>query len=143
MSEAVSLSRRMFLGGASAAALLPAPLAAQAAGPNPLEFAAACRALSGFDTVPEALVTGAWEVMSREQRADVVDGRAGDDLKKSLLKRLYTGMATLPEGPPERFAYSEALMFAAVEESLNVPSYCGGVPGYWSEKPDDARTGPR
>lgn len=138
MTETPMLTRRLFLAGASAAALLPGGALAQSSAPTSVEFAAACRALSGFDAIPEALVAGAAKVFADADRTALIEGNASDEMKKSLLKTLYTGMHAPEEGEPERFAYPEALMYACVEDSLNVPSFCGGLPGYWAEKPADA-----
>ncbi|WP_292022325.1 sugar dehydrogenase complex small subunit [Maritimibacter sp. UBA3975] len=132
------LSRRLFLGGASAAALMPGAALAQSDGRKTLAFAATCRELAGFDTIPNALVAGAARAFPDEDRTALAEKTASPDLSKSLLKTLYTGMYSPEDGDPTRFAYAEALMYAAVEDSLNVPSYCGGVPGYWAEKPVSA-----
>ncbi|SFQ97015.1 sugar dehydrogenase complex small subunit [Poseidonocella sedimentorum] len=137
MSKA-RLSRRLFLTGASTAALLPGLPAAQIAAPPLTEFAAACRALSGFDGLPRVLLEGAATALDDGAKAAFAGGTAPEDLQQTLLKTLYTGMHSPEDGAPTRFVYSEALMYAAVEDSLNVPSYCGGVPGYWAAKPAGA-----
>lgn len=138
MADTPALSRRLFLGGASIAALAPGLAAAQSSPPHMVAFAAACRDLSGFDTVPNALLDGAARAFDALERSALIDGAAPAELKKRLLETLYTGMHSPKDGEPDRFAHAEALMYAAVEDSLNVPSYCGGVPGYWAEKPETA-----
>ena len=135
MSNAAALSRRSFLCGVSAAALSPTLGTAQTALPSMAEIAAMCRELSGFDPVPGSLLSGIVETMPQQDLTALVQASASEDTRKGLLKALYTGMHRPEDGAPERFAYSSALMFAAIEDSVNVPSYCGGVPGYWAEKP--------
>lgn len=136
--NSTALSRRLFLTGVSSAALWPGLTAAQATKPPLTDFADICRALSGFDTVPRSLMDGAAQFLDDQARSDLLDGTAPTAQEKALLTALYTGMHSPEDGAPQRFAYSEALMYAAVEDSLNVPSYCGGLPGYWSEKPQQA-----
>lgn len=132
-----TLNRRSFLGTVSAAAAL-APIAATAqSGPTAAEFAARLRELAGVEVLPRDLLTGIEGILDDMQRTALVDGsEAAGDLTKSVLKSLYTGMHRPQEGEPERFAYADALMFAAIEDTVNVPSYCGGVPGYWATKPE-------
>ena len=137
MTRTPTLTRRSVLGGVSAAALLPGWASAQASGPSVAAFAAKCRELTGFDPIPRALLTGVREIYSANDQAALVADQADDALHASLLKSLYTGMHRPEEGEPGRFAYSSALMYATVEDSLNVPSYCGGLPGFWAEKPAD------
>ncbi len=138
MKTAAILSRRSFLTGAATAALVPGLPAAQITAPPFAEFAAACRALSGFDALPRGLIEGAVGSLDAGARSALVGDSAPEDVQKRLLKTLYAGMHTPEDGEPSRFAYSQALMYAAVEDSLNVPSYCGGLPGYWAEKPFSA-----
>ncbi|WP_299784582.1 sugar dehydrogenase complex small subunit [uncultured Marivita sp.] len=137
MDNSTIFSRRSFLGGVSAAALLPGLAKAQ----TPLtfeSFAARARALSGFDAIPRALLSGARSALAdTEIDAFVSEDGSSDNADKTVLKALYTGMHAPAEGTPERFAYAQALMYATIEDAVNVPSYCGGLPGYWSEKPDN------
>lgn len=135
MTDHPILSRRLFLAGTSAAALVPVGTLAQTTGPSRPAFAAACRTLSGFDTIPDALLNGAMRALPARTREALATGTAEEDGQQALLGLLYTGMHAPKGAEPERHAYAEALMFAAVEDSLNVPSYCGGLPGYWAEKP--------
>lgn len=138
MTDARAFSRRAFMGGVSAAALIPTLGAAQTTPPPMPDIAAMCRELSGFDPVPRPLVSGITDLMPAQDITGLVDGTADDATRKALLKALYTGMHRPEDGAPQRFAYSSALMYAAIEDSVNVPSYCGGLPGYWAEKPADA-----
>lgn len=135
MSEITSFSRRGFLGGVSAAALLPGRAFAQT-GPDFETFAARVRDLSGFDTIPRALLSGASSILDQYRMAAFMsEDRASEEADKTILKALYTGRHTPEGGEMQRFAYSQALMYAAIEDTVNVPSYCGGMPGYWAEKP--------
>ena len=40
------------------------------------------------------------------------------------------------DGNGKRVAYPDALMYAAIEDWANVPSFCGGLPGYWALPPE-------
>ena len=135
MTRSPELSRRAVLSGVSAAALFPGIASAQQFGPSLPEFAAKCRELSGFDPIPRALLEGVQEIFSDEDRGALISGDADASLQKNILKSLYTGMHRPEDGEPNRFAYSSALMYAAVEDAINVPSYCGGLPGYWADPP--------
>jgi hypothetical protein len=135
MTDAPTLSRRLFLGAASSFALLPGMAIAQAGRTDFPAFAAACRSLSGFDALPRPLVAAVHGVYSAESKAALVEGSASDAAAKSLLKTLYTGVHTPAASVPQRLAYADALMYAAIEDSVNVPSFCGGAPGYWTQKP--------
>ena len=115
--------------------LTPTLAPAQTAPPSFAEFAARCRALAGFDVLPRALIDGLDTHLSPDDRAAVV-AQDGGDVDKQVLKALYTGVLGHGGEAPERIGYSDALMYAAVEETLNVPSYCGGVPAFWAEKPE-------
>lgn len=137
MIDNSAFSRRSFLSGVAASALVPSLGIAQTAMPPMPDIAAMCRELSGFDPVPGQLVSGVVNVLPAQDMTSLVKRSANDDTRKTLLKALYTGMHRPENGSPERFAYSPALMFAAIEDTVNVPSYCGGVPGYWAEKPAD------
>ncbi|WP_299046336.1 sugar dehydrogenase complex small subunit [uncultured Tateyamaria sp.] len=135
MVDPYPTSRRSFLAGVSAAALIPGQAWAQAA-PTFEDFAARARALSGFDPVPRSLLTGARGVLDDMQATAFAEGHgAADAVTKTVLRALYTGRHMPRDGDMERFAYADALMYAAIEDSVNVPSYCGGVPAYWAEKP--------
>ncbi|MFP7673946.1 sugar dehydrogenase complex small subunit [Marivita sp. S0852] len=138
MDKRIQVTRRSFMAGVSMTALMPATGLAQTGIPFE-NFAARARAISGFDVVPRNLMVGArTQLDTMQQRAFVAGRTAARDVDKTVLKALYTGMHR-PEGqPPERFAYAQALMYAAIEDTVNVPSYCGGVPGYWAEKPESA-----
>lgn len=130
-----TLTRRGFLGSASAAALIPATAGAQS-GPAFEAFAARCRALSGFDPLPRELVAGALGVLDDMEATAFAEGHAAArDIEKTVLKALYTGAHAPERGEPVRFAYSGALMYAAIEDTVNVPSFCGGLPGFWAEPP--------
>jgi hypothetical protein len=134
-------SRRRFIGSVSALALAPmaSALSAQEAPPSFAEFAEMCRSLAGFDVLPRPLARAAAGVLSDMQKRALVDGsEAAEDLRRDLLKMLYTGVHSPEQGEMNRLAYAEALMYAVIEDSVNVPSYCGGVPGYWAEKPESA-----
>ena len=132
------LTRRGFLGSASAAALMPASARAQS-GPAFEAFAARCRALSGFDPLPRALIQGVLGVLDDTAATAFTEGHAAArDVERTVLKALYTGVHGPGRGAPRRLAYAEALMYAAIEDTVNVPSYCGGRPGYWAEKPQVA-----
>ena len=133
MTRSPHLSRRSVLCGVSTAALLPGIASAQEFGPSLPAFAAKCRELSGFDPIPRPLLEGVQEIFSEEDQTALIGDAADASLQKDILKSLYTGMHRPEEGEPNRFAYSSALMYAAVEDAINVPSYCGGLPGYWAE----------
>lgn len=128
-------TRRGFLAGVSATALLPLPARGQTP-PRFVDFAARCREVSGFDPIARPLLRGAAGILDESAQTAFVEGHsAAGDVQKDVLKALYTGMHRPRNGDPERFAYAEALMYAAIEDTVNVPSYCGGLPGYWAEKP--------
>ncbi|MBV0911198.1 hypothetical protein [Anianabacter salinae] len=40
------------------------------------------------------------------------------------------------EDPPERIGFSSAVMWSVIEETNNVISYCGGIPGFWADPPE-------
>lgn len=138
MNDQPRPGRRSFLTGVCATALLPAPLRAR----SPLTFeafAAQARRLTGFDTVPRSLLDGVRTHMAASQiEAFAQTPNNNAEATSAVLKAMYTGMYDPRKGGPVRFAYAQALMYAAVEDSLNVPSYCGGMPAYWTEKPANA-----
>lgn len=115
-----ALDRRAALAGLAALLAAPRATAAEDA------FAARCRALSGFDPIPRALLEPLRAALGED---------AGDD---ALIEALFTGVIPgLETGDgPERVAYPQALLWAAVEDWVNVPSFCGGLPGYWAEPPE-------
>ena len=142
---------------------MPGSGLAQTGVPGFARFAAHCRALSGFDTIArpllrdvggmlidpdrDALISGSStardvrETTAREVReitAREVRETTAREVQKTVLKALYTGRYTGRDGTQRRLGYSDALMYAAIEETVNVPGYCGGVPGYWAEKPAGA-----
>jgi len=132
------LTRRAVLGGVCASALLPDAALAQSVPPSFAEFAARMRELSGFDTLPRTLLHETRNLLDQRQTRAVLGGQSDTaEIEKTVLKALYTGMHRPDDSGPERFAYSDALMYAAIEDSVNVPSYCGGLPGYWQEKPQE------
>ena len=128
-------TRRDVLASVSAAALFPMRALGQGA-PRVVDFAERCRELSGFDPVPRSLVEGALRLLDDTEATAFVAGHdAAAEVEKTVLKALYTGMHDPGDGEPERFAYAEALMYAAIEDTVNVPSYCGGMPGFWADPP--------
>lgn len=86
-------------------------------------FAARCRALSGFAVLPRGLLAA----------VRAAPGPDADD--RTLLHALYTGAFEGEDGM-RRVAYADALMFAATETAVNTPSFCGGVPQFWTEPPE-------
>jgi len=130
-------TRRSFLAGASALACWPVMGNAQQA-PRFVEFAARARALTGFDAIPREVLFGVQANLSaREMQAFTDQSQTGSDDTKAVLKTLYTGITQPQEDTaPERITYARALMYGAIEDSVNVPSYCGGAPGYWAQKPN-------
>jgi len=139
------LSRRAVLAG-GAAALAPLPAAAQQAGlparpeVGEVAFAARMRALAGFDPLPQPLVAGLYEAAREtgELAAMVEETGRPNAAQARALKALYHGIWTGPgdEAEPRRIAFADALQWAAVEETNNVVSYCGGVPGFWADPPE-------
>ena len=134
---------------------MPGSGLAQTGVPGFARFAAHCRALSGFDTIArpllrdvggmlidpdrDALISGSSTARDvRETTAREVRETTAREVQKTVLKALYTGRYTGRDGTQRRLGYSDALMYAAIEETVNVPGYCGGVPGYWAEKPAGA-----
>lgn len=135
MGKSTQATRRDFLAGVSSAALFATGGYAQSATTFE-DFAARARVLSGFDPVPRALLSGLRAVLSDRQEVGFLSGQgASSDIDKTLLRALYTGIYQPDTGSPTRISYAQALMYAAIEDAVNVPSYCGGLPGYWSEKP--------
>lgn len=146
------LTRRFVLAG-GAAALAPLPAAAQ--GPalqgaatkgamlGEVAFAARMRALSGFDPLPQPLIVALYAAMRADGRLGALPGEAAQsgsgeaaETEKRALKALYSGIWPGGEGaPPRRLSFAGALQWAAIEETNNVISYCGGLPGFWAEPP--------
>lgn len=119
----------------SAAALMPSAGFAEN-DPSFEDFAAEARASSGFDAIPRDMLGQLYRLLGAQQRRNFVQNRtASDEERKMVLKALFTGQYQAGEDAPERIAYAQALMFAAIEDNVNVPSYCGGMPGFWAEKP--------
>ncbi|ROU03776.1 sugar dehydrogenase complex small subunit [Histidinibacterium lentulum] len=143
MTEA-RLSRRSLLAGGLALSALAtaAPLRAQVArveGPSFVDLAARLRELTGFDPLPRDLLSAFAEASGEDGvfRAGIMeDGDAA--AQRRAIKALYHGILAPEgdEGEPVRLGYASALQWAAIEETNNVPSWCGGVPGYWSEPPE-------
>lgn len=136
--DSTPLTRRAILGGVCASALLPGVALTQTTPPTFAEFTARMRALSGFDALPRMLLQETRNLLDQRQARTVIDGQSdATEVEKTVLKALYTGMHRPEEGSPQRFAYADALMYAAIEDTVNVPSYCGGLPAYWAEKPQE------
>jgi hypothetical protein len=138
-------SRRSVLaGGLAVSALVTAgPLRAQVArveAPRFVDLAARLRELTGFDPLPRDLAAAFAEAASDDDDgtflAGVMDGDAA--ARTRAIKALYHGILAPggDEGAPVRLGYGSALQWAAIEETNTVPSWCGGVPGYWAEPPD-------
>jgi hypothetical protein len=104
-------------------------------------FDARMRALAGFDPLPRDLVSGLYAAAREtgELEAMMADENRPNDSQARALKALYHGIWTGPDeqAEPRRLAFAEALQWAAIEETNNVISYCGGVPGFWAEPPRD------
>lgn len=141
------LDRRRFLTGAVAGAAMPGALSAlAAAGPAAAQtspailFGALCRELTGFDALPRGLMADLLERLSDDEIVLATRRSAADlpqDLRTRILRTLFLGVYSGPgeDAEDERLVYAQALMFACVEDRLNVPSYCGGMPGYWRQTP--------
>jgi hypothetical protein len=139
--------RALALGGAG----LAAPSVARAQGvmqgmtfieeTGLVRFEQACRALSGFDPLPRPLVTGLFEALGPARAGAVAEGGAAldDETEARVVRALYTGVlpAETGKGAPRRIVYADALMHAATEGTLNVPTYCGGLPNFWQDPPED------
>ncbi|WP_349363581.1 MAG: sugar dehydrogenase complex small subunit [Roseitalea porphyridii] len=140
MSTIAPLTRRRFALLTTAAMLAPTAAARAQPFAEFERFAARLRELSGFDPLPRPLVAALADRMSElEKRAIIGRDALPDELRKRVLTALYTGVYT-PRGEDqgERIAYPDALMYATVEDTINVPSYCGGLPGFWAQKPETA-----
>ena len=142
-------SRRAVL-AAGAAALAPLPLAGQGAAPiggqaaatGKVAFAARMRALAGVDPLPRDLVAGLYDAMRQAGSLDAVmrgdGGAAAREAETRALEALYHGIwaGGGADGTPRRLSFTGALQWAVIEETNNVISYCGGVPGFWAQAPD-------
>ena len=130
-----ALDRRAFLLGGVAAAALPGVPAARMR--RDLAFAAKLRALTGFDPLPQPLVAGLTRAAAEAGLIDAVLEDSGA-AQKRLLRAAYSGIWEAPgeDGGPERLVFADALKWAAIAETNNVISWCGGVPGFWAEPPD-------
>lgn len=126
------LSRRDLL--ALSAAMMLAPGAASAQGTSPA-LMNRLAALSGFDPLPQDLLRGLVRALGNEAAA-LEREELPADLRDRVLRALYTGV--LPGDTDTRIGFSSALMWGAVEDTNNVISYCGGLPGYWAEPPEAA-----
>jgi hypothetical protein len=106
-----------------------------------VRFEEACRALTGFDPLPRPLLMGLFEALGPELAGAVAEGGGAldRDTEARVVRALYTGVlpAQSEEGAPRRIVYADALMHAAAEGTLNVPTYCGGLPNFWQEPPED------
>lgn len=129
-----ALTRRALLAISAASALFPAVAQAQNSTLSPSAMARLAD-LAGFDPLPRDLLEGLGRALGPEGRALEADSLP-DDLQKRVLRGLYSGV--LPGSSDARIGFSSALMWAAIEESNNVISYCGGLPGYWANPPETA-----
>lgn len=126
-----SLSRRQLGLGATASGLaiiVPSGLGklAATAAPQP-DFRQELEALAGYKPLPEDVV----------QRLDnLMEGALPKDgeERKNLLTALYTGLMPADNGNV-LITYAQALMFVACRDTNNAPSFCGGIPGFWADKP--------
>ena len=80
-----------------------------------------------YDDLPEDL-----RALEQVDRGEALP----EEVRIRLLEALWTGVT--PGDDAARIGFSSALMWAAIEESNNVISYCGGVPGFWAEPPETA-----
>lgn len=148
MSRAISLSRRAALACGIAATALMGTRGAlgQNASAVPdlpdtgiIPFADRMRQLTGFDPLPRDLLNGLYDAIGTEGSAALLSrGAAPTPEQKRAMKALYHGILAprTDDDSAQRIGYSNALKWAAVERSNNVPSYCGGLPGFWADPPD-------
>ena len=68
--------------------------------------------------------------------ADVVARSEYAATAQAALRGWYTGLVDTPTGETQRIAYEDALMGSVVNDFLELRSYCGGEPHFWTELPD-------
>ena len=130
--------RRTLLALTAAAAAFPGASLAQGGAVLPAAMNRLA-ALAGVNPLPQDLLRGLADALPEDLRAlEQVDrGEAlPEEVRIRLLEALWTGVT--PGDDAARIGFSSALMWAAIEESNNVLSYCGGVPGFWAEPPETA-----
>lgn len=125
--------RGALLTTAAALALGPTALQARQTQQEAMQLAQ----LAGVDPLPLDLLENLRQALSA---VPISASEASNKVQQRILKALYTGVLDSAEegGTPTRIGFSSALMWGAVEETNNVISYCGGLPGYWSEPPQQS-----
>jgi hypothetical protein len=150
-------TRRALLAGAAAAALLPAPALAQrpeAGGAGLARFMRLSHALTGQDFLDPAtgslirsFVLGDRDLAPLLPRLEAAAAERGDLARRIAAQGLEPVAEAVLEGwvigvygpddDPRFVAYPDALMYRAVADFHNVPTFCGGTPGFWAAPPDD------
>ena len=129
--------RRLLASAASAATMAMHPALAQT---GEVAFAARLRALTGMSPLPRPLVEGPFRVAAEagDLRA-VLSDATPDGPRERILRAAYSGIWTGPgeDAPPERLVFADALKWAAIAETHNVISWCGGVRSFWADPPED------
>jgi hypothetical protein len=132
------LTRRRMMASAACAALFGSTHTAfaQASRLSEFQFAARLHALAGFDPLPADLVAGLMRGLDAAHPLFLADDAPLPPAERErVLTALYTGVLMPKDGHAHRIGFADALMWAAIERSNNVISYCGGVPGFWADAP--------
>lgn len=150
-------TRRALLAGAAAAALLPGAALARRpdAGREALaRFMRLSRALTGqrfLDPATgsriRAFVLGDRDLAPLLPRLEAAAAEEGGLARRIAAQGLGPAARAVLEGwvigvygpddDPRFVAYPDALMYRAVADFHNVPTFCGGTPGFWAAPPGD------
>lgn len=72
--------------------------------------------------------------IARLLKTEPFAGKEVEEAARELASAWYLGV-TGPDDDPAFITYTEALMWRPVLDVHNIPSFCGGVPGFWTEPP--------
>jgi hypothetical protein len=138
MQNAPRLSRRHLIASSAAAlsvGLSGVPAATQTA---TVQVANTLAALAGVDVLPRDLLRNLEKALGADVMALLQrDEPLPEAVRIRVLTALYSGIlpAPDPEATGTRIGFSTALMWTAIDRTNNVISYCGGVPHFWADPP--------
>ncbi len=132
------LSRRQMMLSGTAVVIFGAGTSGLRAQQNSVDVANRLAKLAGFEVLPRDLLANLQNNLDGNAMDRLTDDAPlPDAMRERVLTGLYTGV--LPGADKDamatRIGFSSALMWAAIDQTNNVISYCGGVPHFWAEPP--------
>ncbi len=137
----LGLSRRALISSGTALLVLGLAAPVTLAQSMSVNIANRLADLAGVDVLPRDLLAN----LEHGLESEAINALEGDDpLDTALQHRVLTGLysGVLPgatdDATARRIGFSSALMWGAIDRTNNVISYCGGVPHFWADPPEQA-----